>query len=781
MNNNNVEIISLIYGDDRQGISSACSEIRHDRNRASAYGRLGYYLNGRYLDDPEINEQFFGFLRGCPISRSISIDARFLDNDEIMEILRNAPDLREVRIIGEGYVLTNEVLNRFSDNVLVICDEVSDDIGEQDRNRVYAQHGLFVKETNYVEDDLVSAYFITRELSDGELDYLVNLVNNDNSADYSQISFRVYNPALYRDLVTRLHERGLREDVRINFLANPLYDRSEAYDGLSEIASNPINITYDTCSDMVDFYTGEPYTVSNAHRSELEGGGKSSLDSYTGMLRILEEQEAHIREQEYSPLEAAIYAYRFLQRNYAYDPNIRATDAENVLTNRQLDIVAGNSTMVCEGYATLYSALMRRCGIPMFRYSTDIHVRNIGRIVDDKYGVDMIGVADPTFDGSHLLADNSFDESRRFEYFMFSPREAIYFDPYVTLATSLVLDYEAICGSNYLPLMSGDLYEDAFTFNYLADGYAMTMLDRMGIQLPEDLSLDTYRELVANLNRTTLFDSINPDAFVEAYQHVLRREEPELSEFEVLSHGRDALLSMMDRLDRINGVLPEVLVNRTGEETYLPALIYPMENTLSISDFNKPVAQPETGRPVVNDSGAGSSSTETPVEEPVAAEDGITGSTGTPVDGGNSANDGHVNDAHGTGAPTGGVTIEVTIEIDQGGNGGTGLSDGDVSDVIDGAMDAIDVNSDEFIPGTRIRKPRPRGDYETDEEYVAYLADYYGRYFPRAAEETREQDSTYSLRRDQIIQDLPIYSRAESRFNGTMTPEEIEVSRAKLR
>ena len=116
------------------------------------------------------------------------------------------------------------------------------------------------------------------------------------------------------------------------------------------------------------------------------------------------------------------------------------------------------------------------------------------------------------------LADNSFDESRSFEYFMFSPREAIHFDPYVTLATSLVLDYEAVCGSNYLPFMSGDLYEDAFNSNYFADGYAMTMLDRMGIQLPEDLSLESYRELIANLNRTTLFDSINPDAFAEAYQ-----------------------------------------------------------------------------------------------------------------------------------------------------------------------------------------------------------------------------------------------------------------------
>lgn len=36
---------------------------------------------------------------------------------------------------------------------------------------------------------------------------------------------------------------------------------------------------------------------------------------------------------------------------------------------------------------------------------------------------------------------------------------------------------------------------------------------------------------------------------------------------------------------------------------------------------------------------------------------------------------------------------------------------------------------DEFIPGTNVRKPRPRNSNETDEEYLAYLDKYYGSYF----------------------------------------------------
>ena len=733
---NGIEIISLIYDDSgRRGLSVACSENRHDRNRGNTHGHIGYYLNGRFMENPEVREEFLQYLRGCPLSRSLSIDARFLDDQEILDAIRNSHNVREIRIINDGFVLTSDVLNRFADDVVIVCDEVSDDITLEQRNRVYVQHGLYKKETNFIEDDLVSGYFITHELSDRELDYLVDTVNRDNSADYCQISFRIYDPTQYRDLVTRLHDRGLRDDVRINFLGNPLYDRSETLVGLNEISNNPISITYDTCSDMVTFYTEEPYTVSNMHHSELEGGGKSSFDSYFRMLNVLETQERHIAEQGYSPLEAAIYVYRFLQQNYAYDPNHQTTDSINTLTNRQLDIVAGNSTMVCEGYATYYSALMRRCGIPMFRYSTDIHVRNIARIVDEKYGVDTIGVCDPTVDGSRII-DGVFNESNRFTYFMFSPREAVYFDPYITIPTSLVLNYEA-CGEPYLSFLSRDEYENDLSLRYTPDGYAMTMLERMGIRLPEPLTYENYRELVADLNRTSLFTNMDPDAFSQAYEHVLRTENPNMSDFDVSLTVRDGILSMIDRLDQIEGLVPTINLNGLYENAYdIPAILYPMENTLSISDFNSmPASENVTGQDVDFDQ-----------SDLTAQQDNVEQNTGNTLD-----------------------------------NNNQSISEEDVNGVIDENMSQIEVNSDEFIPGTNIRKPRCRGDYETDEEYVEYLRDYYGRYFPESVEENRENDTTYRLRQDQIIQDLPIYSTQPSRYTGAMSDEEIEISRGKLR
>ena len=47
-------------------------------------------------------------------------------------------------------------------------------------------------------------------------------------------------------------------------------------------------------------------------------------------------------------------------------------------------------------------------------------------------------------------------------------------------------------------------------------------------------------------------------------------------------------------------------------------------------------------------------------------------------------------------------------------------------------------------------------------------------------QETEKSDTTYSLKKDEIIQDLPIYSKEESRFKGRMTDEEIRESQIKL-
>ena len=53
-------------------------------------------------------------------------------------------------------------------------------------------------------------------------------------------------------------------------------------------------------------------------------------------------------------------------------------------------------------------------------------------------------------------------------------------------------------------------------------------------------------------------------------------------------------------------------------------------------------------------------------------------------------------------------------------------------------MDDKSFEERELVPGTNIPKPRYREYYESDEDYVAYLKDYYSKYFPEIGKESVE-------------------------------------------
>ena len=99
-----------------------------------------------------------------------------------------------------------------------------------------------------------------------------------------------------------------------------------------------------------------------------------------------------------------------------------------------------------------------------------------------------------------------------------------------------------------------------------------------------------------------------------------------------------------------------------------------------------------------------------------------------------------------------------------------------------------------YYPNTFVPRPREQSPLEDMEQYNAFLTNEYGRrvseaqYWPENTEsQTREQAYTYirepapyRLTRDQIIQDLPINSLEESRYQGRMTDEEIEAARRQI-
>lgn len=776
--NNEWEIISLQNRDTNiHRYHNAVSQVR--TSGSDVFGRIGFVFNLNFdnCTDEEYNV-LVESLQPDYFSRSISLDSRYLYDERILERIANSGNIREIRIIDPGFVVNEDLLNRFSDNVVVIADGATE--GALRSGRAVAQYGVFKKETNYVGNDLTSAYFVDHDLSDDELRYLIGTINNDREEN-RQLSLRMYRPNMYEDFLRRLRDNGLDSDVEISLLGNPLYDASSCFDEISGIVNNKVNIIYDTCSDVVDMYSLEPFSVSNLHRSELEGGGKSSIASYNQLLNILETQERHIKDMGYSPLEAQIYVYRFLQENYAYDPNLERTDSIDFLANRQLDKVAGSPTLVCEGYATLLSALMRRCGIPVFRYSTENHVRNVGRIKDSKYGVDSIAVLDPTNDGSHIV-DGRFEQNRAFTYFMVSPRDMLRsVDPEcMTIPTSLVLSREH---GDLWPL-SRDVYEYMFDDQYSPMGYAITMLDRMGININDsngNFSIDGYNELLDNLNRTSIFDEMDATAFEEAYVEVMRKENPQITDEEINMNLAFANLSRSLRYADFSneptlmlnfdfneaGVLvPSVGINENGERynnnRNINVGFRVHDNSRNISDFELSDEEIFRRRSEVNNVGN-------------VQNNNIDAIYDISDNSHNRSNEEVVYDTSNNNEQD--VLVDITggINAVSIGDRVESISMDDLRVVIDSAMDNIHVEqyeNDEYIPGTSIRKPRFRGDYESDEEYVDYLENYYNRYFPQANVNNRNinmnnninPDGTYRLVRDQIIQDLPINSRVESRY-----------------
>lgn len=57
-------------------------------------------------------------------------------------------------------------------------------------------------------------------------------------------------------------------------------------------------------------------------------------------------------------------------------------------------------------------------------------------------------------------------------------------------------------------------------------------------------------------------------------------------------------------------------------------------------------------------------------------------------------------------------------------------------------MDDKSIEERELVPGTNIPKPRYRDSNESDEDYVAYLKDYYSKYFPEIGYESVEFKNT---------------------------------------
>ena len=437
----------------------------------------------------------------------VVIDRNMIKNDDVMDLLIDKANRKKLNLrIIDNDKLTEEEEQKLSHFNLVYSKNVS-----TKRNIWCAT----TSENIIIADNI----YIKENINEQEIQKLVEFINISSSPE--QVYFKFYNPKKSLDIINKMKDQGLRKDCSITIYGYLLEDNPKDFEGILGLANYDIKVTYTTCKDMINKYSKEPFIPGNYYYSELEGGGNTDIFNYYKMIMILEKEERHIKNMDYSPLEAMIYGYNYLKENYVYDENYEITDSENLLYNRSLDFVINRDKMVCEGYSTLYSALMRRCGIPNFRYSSYLHVKNIGRIKDSKYNIDKVCIFDPTNDGCYIN-NGKRENLYAYKHFAIAPRNTTKYrkEDIMTIPCALSMEFDEFAkyGEEYY-----SSWDKNFVYDYNPVGFAARMLELMGFKYKEQ-SIEGFYELVHDLNSSYVLDELDYNTIYKALKTVLIKE-----------------------------------------------------------------------------------------------------------------------------------------------------------------------------------------------------------------------------------------------------------------
>lgn len=130
-----------------------------------------------------------------------------------------------------------------------------------------------------------------------------------------------------------------------------------------------------------------------------------SLNDFVAMRETLNYYKELIEEENLSNFEKILYAYDII-KSFEYQ---EVEENENKNDSRNIHSIIRNGKIVCVGYASFYSQLLKELGIESYSISTNVprngkifgHQRNIVNVVDNKYGIDGYYAFDPTWDSAH--------------------------------------------------------------------------------------------------------------------------------------------------------------------------------------------------------------------------------------------------------------------------------------------------------------------------------------------------------------------------------------------
>lgn len=643
-----------------------------------------------------------------------SVDSRFLHHQQVIDFLNRCREkgyISSLRVIGDNYRLDEVTYNQLQEFSTII---VSDSEVARDNIITEEPHYSFITGVNsdiQTEADLV----IKENMTDEQLRELIDVINAVNAQD-RKIQIRFYNPGTVVELIERLDRLGLDQDVTINILGYPLTESAEGYERLEELSNKrKINVTYVCCHDLLANYCDEPYLIDNKYFSELEPDGKTDLKTYVRILKFVEDFQRNVSNVD-STIERTMMAYQYLNDNYYYDAD--AGNNKDYGATRDVDKLLDTDEIVCAGYANLLTIMCRRVGIPMFTYGAPNHRMNVARIVEkDETGeviLDKICTFDPTNDCGYYVADfTSPDGQRRVEkkdsytYFGLDPERWLHQSDasFMTLANGLAIPREDFVNNAAL---SHCPFSARYSGGYNASSYMYSMLHLMGYNF--DIAEVDMFDLIAQLQEEGRIGEIPTEIIYNAANNIENRK----NNNNLTTDARNRIEHSINNRKRIfSNPTARICLNRT-----------PGKDVVNISTYK--TNMPEHAYVDIASFDIG----------PVYYRNSDNLRTGTPI----------------TSEP-----------FAQPGNNGTEVEqpryeEPEIEQPIEHAIFTEEDFSEEYIAGTTIRRPRARGIYETDEEYVAFLERYYNHYFPEA---TAQTDSTYRLTKNQIIQDPPIYQREE--------------------
>lgn len=739
-------------------------------------------------NDEEYNNAMLSIIRTAydrgeyPNNNELFIDYRLLSSQQVLDFLKESFEKNQItylKITGNNFSLDEDTYNKISYMKHIVVDE---SLIKKPNVLTYGKRisvDMGINDNNKMEID----FFIKENITDNEIDRLVNVINESNLPQHQRLNIRFYNPIKTVELIETLDKKLKNTDVSIEILGYPLTENSEIYEKLSEISKKrKIDVNYSCCHDLLHNYCNEPFAIGNSYRSELEPNGKTSLDIYVKMLKFIENFENNVKNVD-SNVEKAMIAYQFLHDNYYY-----ATDNENQDYNatRDVDKIFDSNEIVCVGYSNLLSIMCRRVNIPMFTYGAPQHQMNIARIIDkDENGniiVDKICTFDATNDGRYYNNDVEINNNDSYTFFGLDPEATLYSnDPsFLTLANSLVLPPSEFEKYTYF---SRDPFEIAYSGMYNAASYRYSMLNLMGYNFSDVTETNDILSVLQEQNR---IGGMPSDVILNAARNIERRKYPDMSEEEFEIHMNDINSrinnSFEARSQFFDNNQPMIsLISPSGEnvgvinvKTYHDFIDKHKDIDINSIDVGPVYYKNNENQQQNNDLEDSNDNVEAETHDTVQSGDNESHNTDSEnqdnndafVDSNNNVNNTPLtnDDNHNNSTKDMGDNVSVNDEQDK---------------VVDKTKFDEDDFSTDFIAGTSIRKPRYRKTYESDTEYEEFLKNYYTYYFPKAS---AESSYLYNYKKDQIIQDLPIYSLEEQKFNAVgMSIEEINVSKSMLR